>query len=110
MRCTINRFTEGVATVYGQPAVTYPALATNVKCRRMNAKGYETKADDKTVVVADYVFFFLAGQDITERDQITALTHNGVAVDTFTYKPIKVDAILGRKKEHHREVLVQVVR
>ena len=108
--CTIRRYTEGAQDEYGHPAQTWADLATGVKCRRMNSKGYETKADDKTVVVADYIFFFKDGQDITERDRITTLALAGTAVDTYTYEVLKVDPILGRKKEHHREVQVQVVR
>jgi len=108
--CTISRYTEGAADAYGHPVQTWADLATGVSCRRMNAKGYETKADEKTVVVADYVFFLKKGQDITERDRITTLKLAGTAVDSATYEVLKVNAILGARKEDHREVWVQVVR
>ena len=108
--CTIQRYTEGAQDAYGHPAQTWADLATSVPCRRMNAKGYETKADDKTVVVADYVFFLKKGQAITERDRITTLKLSGTAVDTATYEVLKVNAILGARKEDHREVWVQVIR
>ena len=110
MTCTIRRYTEGAQDTYGHPAQTWANLATGVPCRRMNAKGYETKADEKTVVVADYLFFFDKGQDITERDRITTLKLAGTAVDTATYEVLKVNAVLGMKREDHREVMVQVVR
>ena len=53
--CTIQRFTEGAADDYGQPAKTWSNLHEDEPCRHVTGKGREIKIGQEVVIIYDEI-------------------------------------------------------
>ena len=112
--CTIRRYAEGaVDPMTGQTAKTWSDLDTLVECRvddvlpGRNLGDYETKIG-KQVVGVDYICYFEAEQDITEKDRVTTIVRGGV---TLVSEEIGVLLVQGPGGfAHHKEVYLGETR
>ena len=98
--CTTQRFTEGVADSYGNPALTWADHLVDEACRLMATSGRELKVGAE-LVVADYKLF-LGDVDITEQDR--------VIISGITYEVLLVEDKQDSTTSHHKECHMRVSR
>ena len=111
-RCTIQRYmpTGGTDTM-GHPLAAWTNLATNVKCNLQWRPVTELKNDGLVAVASSELLFVPKGQDITEKDRVTAVVDiDGVSVDSNIFNVTEVRLLRGKNREHHKQVILLRVR
>ncbi len=98
--CTTQRFTEGVADSYGNPALTWADNLSDIACRLTTAKGQELKIGAE-IVVADYKLF-VGDVDIIEQDRIVS--------GGLTYEVLLVEDYKDSVTEHHKQCWLRISR
>ena len=98
--CTTQRFTEGAADDYGNPALTWADYLTDEACRLVAAPGTELKVGAE-MVIADYKLF-LGDVDITEQDR--------VVIGTLTYEVLLVQNYADSTASHHKQCWLRISR
>ena len=98
--CTTQRFTEGVADGYGNPALTWADHLTDQTCRLVAAPGKELKVGAE-IVVADYKLF-VQDIDITEQDR--------VVISGLTYEVLLVQDYDNGTSSHHKQCWLRISR
>lgn len=97
--CTIRRFTEGAADVYGNPVKTWADHLTDEPCRWSTPKHTEIKVGAE-VVIAD-LQLFLEDVDVDEQDR--------VVLDSATYEVLSVVDRQNGVGNHHKEAYLRRV-
>jgi len=109
-RCTVQRATLGVPDIHGQPSRTWGTLATGVKCNLQWRSVTEKTNDGLLVSRQSEVLFVPVSQDITERDRIVNIRNlAGTLVDNGPFYVTQATRYRGRKKEHHRQLVLSRV-
>ena len=99
--CTIQRFSEGAADAYGNPALTWDlTYLEDEACRLTASSGREIKVGAE-IVVADYKLF-LGDVDITERDR--------VVIGGLTYEILLVQDYSDGIESHHKQIWMRISR
>ena len=98
--CTIQRYSEGAASEYGNPELTWPTHLASEPCRIEPVSGIELVVG-AVRVVAEYRLY-LGDVDITERDR--------VVIDSVTYEILQVRDYKDAKDSHHKECYLVVSR
>lgn len=98
--CTIERYTEGAADGYGKPERTWADHLANQACRLVPGSGREITIGAE-VVIAEYKLF-LGNIDVTEQDR--------VVIDGDTYQVLLVLERQDSGDNHHKELLMRLVR
>ncbi len=98
--CTIQRFTEGAADDYGNPALTWTDHLTDEPCRLVASSGREIKVGAE-IVVADYKLF-VESIDITEQDR--------VVISGITYEVLLIQDYADAGSSHHKQCWLRVSR
>ena len=98
--CTSQRFTEGAADSYGNPALTWADNLVDIACRLVSAKGRELKIGAE-IVVADYKLF-VQSVDITEQDRIV--------IGSDTYEILLVEDYSNGSSSHHKQIWLRISR
>jgi len=98
--CTIERYTEGAADDYGNPALTWADHLVDEPCRLETAKGRELKVGAE-IVVADYKLF-VDTVDITEQDRLT--------ISGNLYEILLVEDYANSLASHHKQIWLRISR
>ena len=98
--CTTQRFTEGVADGYGNPALTWADNLTDISCRLTTSSGREIKVGAE-LVIADYKLF-VEDVDIVEQDRIV--------IDSLTYEVLLVEGYYDSSSAHHKQCWLRISR
>ena len=98
--CTTQRFTEGAADDYGNPALTWADKLSDIACRLETAKGRELKVWAE-LVIADYKLF-VGDVDIIEQDRIV--------IDSLTYEVLLVETFADSSSDHHKQIWLRISR
>ena len=98
--CTIQRYTEGTADGYGNPAKTWADLHADEPCRWSYPKNREIKIGAE-VVIAE-LELFLGDIDVTERDQ--------VILNSRTYEILSAAQRQDGDGGHHVECLLRTAK
>ncbi len=97
--CTIERWTAGGSTAFGNPVKVWANHLVDEPCRLSDAKGRQRQ--DGTEVVQSDQILFIGAVDVTENDRVT--------VDGILYDIVFVDELEDSTVEHHKELdLVRV--
>ncbi len=98
--CTVERFTEGAADGYGNPALTWADHLTDAACRASTPKNREVQVGAE-VVLAD-LQLFLGDVDITEQDR--------VVLGGLTYEVLSAVDRQDGTADHHMECMLRAVK
>lgn len=78
--CTIQRFTDGAADAYGNPARTWADHLVDEPCRQIYGKGTEVKVGAEVVIIYDELFLENVDVKVWDRAVIGGVTYNIVSV------------------------------
>ena len=106
-RCTIQTFVAGAAGGDGKPTGTWTNTYTSVPCRFQGAGRGVESVQAREIVNADFVLYLQAGQAITERDRVSAITERGgTSIIAETFHVISVRPVGGK----HQVAYLELVR
>jgi len=111
--CTIQKRTAGTADSHGQPAITYPNLATGVACLFMPRAhrlepGQEVADRTKEVLVTDWTLWMAYRADVTEGDRVATIAD--AAGTTLEAGPFNIRLIKDAAgRQHHLELHLERV-
>ena len=98
--CTVERFTEGAADAYGNPAQTWATHLAAQACRVSTPRNREVQVGAE-VVLAD-LQLFLPDVDITEQDR--------VVLGGLTYEVLSATDRQDGVGDHHVECMLRAVK
>ena len=97
--CIRDRYSPGTPDKYGNPKKTWGDYLAS-PCRLMDSGGREVKIGVE-VVIADYLLF-LPDIDVTEQDKII--------INGMTCEILLVEQLQDNRNNHHKEILLRIVR
>ena len=97
--CTIQRFTDGAADAYGNPARTWANHLVAQPCRQVYGKGVEVKVGAEVVIIYDELFL----------ENIDVQVWDRVIIGANTYDIVSVIQRQNLTAQHHKHCFLQRV-
>lgn len=98
--CTTRRFTEGAADDYGNPVKTWANNLVDQPCRWSYPKNTEVKIGAEVVIVDLQLFM----------NDVDVIVQDRIVLNTETYEVLSVLDRQDGVGDHHKELLLRLVR